>query len=228
MPTPRQTIDAAIDLYVQRATPEEHWQDRIRRGIDRALEELTDSERNRFLDYVDRFALEAALFPIKRIAEIYTLCWLENADDATRQSRQHMAQNRIIRFRADFVTPPPGQEEGRRAEDAPHPTFHAALRQRQGEDTPAAFREMTAATVNMVMDSFVESDRGQLDALFEQLPVGAVAGAMFTWTWGGGDEKLKPEIASRQFARWRQTNDASVWWQIRTAPREEAAVWIYF
>ena len=228
MPTQRQTVDAAIDLYVHRATPEAYWRDRLRRSIHRALEELTDSERSRFLDYVDGFAAEAALFPIKRIAEIYTFCLLENADDALRQSRQDVAQRRMTRFRDDFVTPPLGQEEGKRPEDAPRSTFHAALRRRQGEDTAAEFRSMTAATIHMVMDSFEESAREQLDALFEQLPVGAVERAMLTWTWSGGDEKLKPEIASRQFERWQQTNDPSVWWQIRTSPTEETGVWIYF
>ena len=228
MHTQRQTVDAAIDLYIQRATPERHWRDRIRRGIDRALEELTPLERNRFLGYVEGFDRAAAVFPVRRIAEVYTLCLDESLDESLRDRHQEVAQERMIRFRAGFVTPPPGQEEGRRPHDAPRATFHAAVRQRQGVDTSTEFREMIGSTIHMVMDSFEERDRVQLDALFERLPVGAVASAMLTWTWGGGDEKLKPKIARRQFDRWQQTDDVSVWWQIRVAPREETPVWIYF
>ncbi len=229
MPTQRQTVDAAFDLYIQRATTEAHWRDRIRRSIDRVLEELSEAERSRFFDYVNGFDLGSALFPVRRIAEIYTLCLHESVDDSLRGRRKESAQTRMTRFRADFLTPPPGQEEGRLPQDAPRATFHAALRQRQGvADTPAEFREMIGATIHMVMDSFEERDRDQLDELFERLPVGAVAGAMLTWTWGGGDEKLKPEIARRQFDRWQQTDDVSVWWQIRIAPRQETPVWIYF
>ena len=228
MPARRETIDAAVELYIERATPEPPWRDRIRRGIDRVLEELVEAERNRVFDYVDGFDPAAALFPIKRIAEIYTLCLQESARDSTSRSRQSSAPRRMARFRADFTIPPPGQEEGRRPQDAPRATFHAALRQRQGADTPAEFREMTGAVIHMVMDSFEERHRAQLDALFERLPVGAVAAAMLTWTWGGGDERLKPAIARRQFDRWQQTGDVSVWWQICVAPREEAPVWIYF
>ncbi len=95
MPTQRATVEAAIDLYVQRATPEPYWRNLMRRSIDRALEELTDPERTRFLDYLDGFGAGAALFPVKRIAEIYTLCLHESGDDSLRGRRQELAQKRM-------------------------------------------------------------------------------------------------------------------------------------
>jgi hypothetical protein len=134
------------------------------------------------------------------------------------------------RFRSDFVSPPPGEEEGRLPAEAPRATFLAALRQRQGTTcgTPVAFQEMMGASIARIMDSFDQNERSELDALFESLPVDAVASIMRVWTWAGGEEKLKLKLPRSQFERWKETEDESVWWQNRLTIGNDQPVWISF
>ena len=226
--TGRQTVDLAIGLYIQRATADSHWQQAMRQGVDRIMEELSEYERDRVFDYVEGFDVEAALFPIKRMVEIYPLA-LQVDPDGLFGRRMDRARKQILRFRADFLIPPPGQEEGRRPSDTPHATYHAAARRRQGTDTPAEFQQMVASTIDMIMRSFGRQERQQIGAWCERLPVGAATSVLRSWTWIGGEDVRKKEVAHRQLDRWRKTGDDSIWWQIAVSPRdEESFSWFYF
>ena len=219
------TFDAACEAYLDRATTDPAWRDLYRRSVKELMAALAPSERRRFLDYLNRFSVLNASFLLRRAASVHVLSLCPQDDEELSRTRRVAAAENLAAFRRDFISPPPGEEEGKRPEDAPLTVFEAALRQVQGvaAETPPAFREMTAQCIEGVMAAFTGARREAMHALFEKFSVEGLAQVFRLWMWHQGEESRRTELARRQYEQWSLSSDESYWWRYR-----QGDAWIYF
>lgn len=219
-----QIFDAARETYLSRATSEPQWRDLYRQSVDLVMTTLAATERQRLLHYIDQFSVLNASFIVQRLAEVHALS-LYPEDDAERAAARRLAAAaNLAALRRDFITVPPGEEEGQCPADAPQRVFKAALRRRQGlpGETPPAFQAMTAQCIERVMKSFSARQRAQMQDLFEQFSVAGMEQVLRLWMWVQGEESRRAALAQRQYAQWHATGDESYWWRY---PQGEE--WIY-
>ena len=217
-------FDAARETYLSRATSEPQWRDLYRQSVDLVMTALAPTEHQRLLHYIGQFSVLNASFVVQRLAEVHALSLYPEANAELTAARRLAAAANLAALRRDFITVPPGEEEGQCPADAPQRVFKAALRRRQGlpGETPPAFRAMTAQCIEQVMESFSATQRAQMHNLFEQFSVAGMEQVLRLWLWVQGEESLRATLAQRQYAQWRATGDESHWWRY---PQGEA--WIY-
>jgi hypothetical protein len=166
-----------------------------------------------------------ASFLVRRAASVHVLSLCPQDDEELSRARRRAAAANLAAFRRDFVSPPPGEEEGKRPQEVPRAVFEAALRQVQGsaDGTPRNFREMTAQSIEGVMSAFSDAEREKMHSLFEQFSVEALAQVFRLWMWHQGEESRRPELARRQYEQWSLSSDESYWWRYL-----QGRDWIYF
>ena len=225
MSSDTRTFDAACESYLARATNDPAWRGLYRRGVEELMSALAPPERRRFTDYLDRFSVLNASFLVRRAASVFVLTLLPREEEGPGMDRKAAAAENLAAFRRDFISPPPGEEEGKRLEDAPLAVFKAALRQVQGgaQGTPRAFREMTAQSIEGVMAAFSGAQREEVQALFEEFSVEGLAQVLRLWMWHQGEESRRSELARRQYEQSNLGADESFWWRYPSGHD-----WIYF
>ena len=204
-----QIFDAARDSYLSRATIDPQWRNLYRQSVDLVMTTLAATERQRLCRYIDQFSVLNASFVVQRLAEVHALSLYPEADVERAAARRLAAAANLAALRRDFITAPPGEEEGQCPADAPQRVFKAALRRRQGlpGETPPAFQEMTAQCIERVMESFSATQRAQMQYLFEQFSVAGMEQVLRLWMWVQDEESQRAALAQRQYAQWRATGD---------------------
>ena len=193
---------AALAEYLDRATDDPEWKDLFRRSADKVLEQQAAEERARLLEYMGRFSVASAAFVVKDMAAVYAL--------ALHSGREDRAEEHLGRFRSSYILPPAGEEEGKRAEDAPREVFAAALRRRQGTDP--VHRGRVENSVRATMEVFAERERREVEALFAGWPVAAVEFSFRIWLWLS-DDYPRTDLAGAQCRQWKKTGDERIWWK---------------
>ncbi len=192
---------AALEAYLDRATPDREWRAVLQRSADRVLASLEPAERARLLEYLGKFSACSAAFIVKELAEAHAL--------RLYSGKEEPAADDIARTRGSYTIPPAGEEEGRRPSDADTVVITAALRRERGHDPVHSARVQNS--FEATMKSFAE-DRPQVEALFAAWPVCAVAFTIRVWMWLSDDHK-RELLAGAQFRQWRATGDERVWWR---------------
>ena len=192
---------AALEEYLDRATPDREWRAALQRSADLVLASLEPAERAKLLEYIGRFSPCSAAFIVKELAEVHAL--------ALYSGNEEPAADDIARIRGTYIVTPAGDEEGKRPSDAANEVIAAALRREQG-DGPV-HRARVQNSFEATMKSFAE-DRPQIEALFAAWPVCAVAFTIRVWMWLSDDHK-RELLAGAQFRQWRATGDERVWWR---------------
>ena len=225
MSSDTRTFEEACEAYFDRATSDPTWRDLYRRSVEELMAALAPKERRRFLDYLNRFSVLNASFLVRRAASVHVLSLCPQGDEELSRARRRAAAANLAAFRRDLVSPPPGEEEGKRPQEVPRAVFMAALRQVQGtaDGTPRNFREMTAQSIEGVMAAFSDAEREKMHNLFEQFSVEALAQVFRLWMWHQGEESRRPELARRQYEQWSLSADESCWWRYL-----QGDSWIYF
>lgn len=193
---------AALDEYLDRATDDVVWKELFRRSADQVLEELGVDERARLLDYMGRFSLSSAAFVARELAKVHAVDLFTG--------REERSADNLARFRRNFILAQVGEEEGKRATDAPGEVMAAALRRQQGTDP--VHRERVADCVRATMAAFDVTDRAHVETLFSGWPVAAVEFAIRVWMWLIDDHK-RVELSGAQLRQWQATGDERIWWQ---------------
>ena len=192
---------AAVEEYLDRATPDREWREVLQRSANLVLSSLEPAERTRVLEYLGRFSPSSAAFIVKELAEVHAL--------ALYSGKEEVADDDIAGVRASYTMPPAGEEEGKRPSDAAAAVIAAALRRERGDDP--VHRARVQDSFEAAMQSFAE-DRPQVEALFAAWPVCAVAFTIRVWMWLSDDHK-REQLAGAQFRQWRATGDERVWWR---------------
>ncbi len=217
-------LDAALEAYLARATPDPEWNALFRESAKQVMDGFTVMERERLMSYINQFSVLNASFIARRLAEVYAAGLFAQGKEYS-STRQQTATENLAAFRRDFIDPPPGEKEGKRPGETPLVVFKVALRRVQGcdTDTPQAFQDMTAESIERVMSTFSTDERKRAEEQFEQFSVEAMAQVFRMWMWHQGEESRRASTPRQQFEQWRATNDESYWWRY---PQGEE--WIYF
>ena len=225
MTSDRSTLDAALEVYLARATPDPEWKSILRQSAQQLMDGFATTEQERFLGYLKQFSVLNASFVVRRAAEVHAASLFEQGNEERSSTRPQTAVENLAAFRRDFIDPPPGEEEGKRPGETPLVVFKAGLRRVQGYDTntPQAFQDMTAASIEKVMATFELDERKRAEEQFEQFSVEAMAQVFRMWMWHQGEEVRRFDTPRRQYDQWHATKDESYWWR---APQGEE--WIYF
>ena len=174
----------------------------FRRSADQVLEELSSDERTHLMEYMGQFSVPSAAFIAKELAAVYAVDLFTGREERSPDNR--------VRFHRNFILTQAGEEEGKRAADAPKAVMAAALRRQQG--TVPVHRERVTESVNATMEAFDESDRAKVETLFAGWPVAAVEFTIRIWMWLSDDHK-RVKLSGAQFRRWQATGDERIWWQ---------------
>ncbi len=225
MTSDRSALDAALETYLARATPDAEWKSILRQSAQQLMDGFAAAEQGRFLGYLNQFSVLNASFVVRRAAVVHAASLFEQGNEEPSSTRPQTAVENLAAFRRDFIDPPPGEEEGKRRGETPLVVFKAGLRRVQGYDTntPQAFQDMTAASIEKVMATFELDERKRVEEQFEQFSVEGMAQVFRMWMWHQGEESRRAITPRQQFEQWRATNDESYWWRY---PQGEE--WIYF
>jgi hypothetical protein len=218
-------FETACEAYLARATIDPQWRELYRRSVEKLMAALALPERSRLLSYVNQLSVLNASFVVRRLASVYVLSLYPQEDEELSRARRRAAAENLAAFRLDFISPPPGEEEGKRGQDVPRAVFRAALRQIQGStaETPLPFREMTEQSIEGVMAAFSSAEREKVHSQFEQFSVEGLAQVFRLWMWHQGEESRRSELARQQYEQWRLSADESYWWRY-----PQGKNWIYF
>ena len=216
-------VDAALEVYVARATPDPEWIALLRESARQLLEGLAVAERERLVGYLNQYSILNASFIMQRVAAVHASS-LFSQGSGEHGGEGTVAEN-LAAFRRDFVDPPAGEEEGKRPGEIPLVVYKAALRRIQGCDagTPQAFWDMTAESIKKVMATFSTEERARTEEQFETFSVEAMAHVFRLWMWHQGEESKRFVTPRQQYDQWHATGDESYWWRY---PQGEE--WIYF
>ena len=194
--------EAALAEYLEQATEDGEWKKLFRRSADQVLEELSSDERTRLMEYMGQFSVPSAAFIAKELAAVYAVDLFSGREERSPDNR--------VRFHHNFILTQAGEEEDKRAADAPKAAMAAALRRQQG--TVPVHRERVTESVNATMEAFDESDRAKVETLFAGWPVAAVEFTIRIWMWLSDDHK-RVKLSGAQCRRWQATGDERIWWQ---------------